>query len=306
VDRDYPFYLSSDLENPARASRIAALLADARGLTMDDFARFQLDTYSAGSARFVDHLRAIEPADRRQHRAIEYLRAWDGRLEPGSVAAAIVQVCQRRAIRLVFDPHLGDLADAYAGVGLTRLGENSPYADRCIVRLLDLLDGRGSDAWLRDPDTGQMRQPGALLRQALDETLDLLAETLGGDMARWTWGRLNQVRLGHVLGVVRPLDLLLNRGPYPMGGGWDTLLRASGKPGFPAGVEVSDAVRFIADPGDWDACRIVMPGGQSGHVASRHYADLIPLWLEGRFQTMPFSREAVESHAASRAVLEPR
>ena len=49
-------------------------------------------------------------------------------------------------------------------------------------------------------------------------------------------------------------------------------------------------MRFIADLSDWEKCRIVIPGGQSGHVASRHYADLIPLWLQGRFQPMPFQR----------------
>jgi penicillin amidase len=68
---------------------------------------------------------------------------------------------------------------------------------------------------------------------------------------------------------------------------------------------VGDALRFIADPGDWEQCRIVVPGGQSGHVASRHYADLIPMWREGRFQAMPFARDQVERYAQSRLFLAP-
>jgi acyl-homoserine lactone acylase PvdQ len=55
-----------------------------------------------------------------------------------------------------------------------------------------------------------------------------------------------------------------------------------------------DAVHFVADPGDWEQSRIVTFGGQSGHVASRRYADLIPLWREGRFQIALFGRDQVE------------
>jgi penicillin amidase len=100
--------------------------------------------------------------------------------------------------------------------------------------------------------------------------------------------------------------LLFNRGPYPAGGDHDTLLRASGRPEFPfPAILAGDALRFIADPNDWEKCRIIVPGGQSGHVASRHYADSIPLWRAGRFQPMPFGQEEVEAQAVRRLVLAP-
>jgi len=98
----------------------------------------------------------------------------------------------------------------------------------------------------------------------------------------------------------------VHQGPYSIGGDHDTLLRASGQPLFPfEPVLVGDAMRFIVDLSDWEKCRIVIPGGQSGHVASRHYADLIPLWLQGRFQPMPFQRAAVERHGKRRLTLLP-
>jgi len=65
------------------------------------------------------------------------------------------------------------------------------------------------------------------------------------------------------------------------------------------------ALRFIADLSDWEKCYIVIPGGQSGHVASRHYADLIPVWLGGRYHLMPFVRPQVERHAHHRLELLP-
>ena len=306
VDETYPHFLSSDLEPPCRARRVVDLISEGTGLTADDLARFQIDTYSLPAEQFSRHLLALAPAGERQRRALDYLRAWDAHLEADSVAASIYQVCRLRALHIVFDGHLGDLAGAYAGLGLTALGGAGPYHGRSFVRLLELLDGQGDERWLRDPETGGQRSREEVLRRALDEALDLLEEELGSEMARWTWGRLNRLLFAHPLGAVKPLNLLFNRGPYPLGGDQDTLLRASGRPSFPfAPAAVVDALRFIADPGDWERSRIVLPGGQSGHAASRHYADLLSLWRDGALQPMPFGRDQVERHAEAQLTLQP-
>jgi len=306
VDATYPHYLSADLENPCRARRVADLLASQQTFTADDFARFQRDTYSAQAARFVRHLLAIEPGSEPERRALELLKQWDGRLEPDSVAASLYQVSRLRALHLFFDPHLGDLAGQYIGLGLTPMGDVSLYHGRSFVRLLDLLDGQTADVWLRDPASGAVRSPPALLGQALREAMALLQEEIGPDMARWQWGRLNKVHFAHPVGSVKPLNLIFNRGPYPVGGDQDTLLRARNVPRFPfPPVGTVPALRFIADLNDWEKCRIVIAGSQSGHVASRHYADQIPLWLAGRYRPMPFARAQVECAARHRLGLIP-
>jgi penicillin amidase len=306
VDEAYPHFLSSDLENPCRARRVVDLITSRTGLTADDLARFQLDTYSLPAEQFTAHLLALAPEGERQRQALNYLRAWDARLEADSVAASIYQVCRLRALHLVFAGHLEDLASEYVGLGTTALGGAGPYHGRSIVRLLELLDGEGDERWLRDPETGAQRSREEVLSQALDEALDLLGKELGPEMARWTWGRLNRLYLAHPLGAVKPLKLLFNRGPYPLAGDQDTLLRASGRPSFPFGpAAVVDTLRFVADPGDWEQSRIVVPGGQSGHVASSHYADLLSLWRTGTFQPMPFDRSQVEHHAEAQLTLRP-
>ena len=307
TDANYRHFLSADPENPCRARRIVDLITAEIGLTADDFARFQRDSYSAQAGRLARHLVALEPRGDQERRALAYLENWDHRMGPDSVAASIYHVCRLRALHLFFDDHLAELADDYIGLdGLTPLPGTSPYHGRSIVRLLDLLDNSDKDAWLRVPAGGSQRSQQALLRQALREALALLREELGRDMARWTWGRLNKAHFAHPMGSVKPLNLFFNRGPYSIGGDHDTLLRASGQPLFPfEPVLVGDAMRFIVDLSDWEKCRIVIPGGQSGHVASRHYADLIPLWLQGRFQPMPFQRAAVERHGKRRLTLLP-
>jgi penicillin amidase len=289
---------------------VVDLITSKTDLSVEDLRGFQRDTYSAQAERFVGHLLALEPRGERTRRALAYLRNWDCRMGPHSVAASIYHVCRLRALRLVFGGHLGELADLYVGLDrFTPLGDVRPYHGRSFVRLLDLLDGDGEDnddAWLRDPINGSLRSRQALLREALREALDLLEGELGRDMARWTWRRLNRVLFAHPVGSVRPLHLLFNRGPYGVGGDHDTLLRASGNPQFPyEPVLGGDALRFIADLSDWENCRMVVPGGQSGHVGSRHYADAILPWLRGRLYPMPFSRTAVEHHARRRLTLLP-
>ena len=310
VDEAYPHFLSSDLENPCRARRLVDLVTAQDSLTTSDFARFQLDTYSDQARRFVQHLLQIEPDTAQERDALSLLRAWDHRLEPDSAAASIYQVARLRTLHLVFGPHLEELFDAYLGLdNLAPMPGTTLYHGRSIVRLLDLLDGKGKNDWLLQAagPAAADRTRKEVLHQALRETLELLAEAYGPNMEGWAWGTLNRVHFAHQVGSVKPLHLLFNRGPYPLGGDQDTLLRASSLPQFPfPPVAVSDAVRFIADPSDWEQCRIVIPGGQSGHPASRHYADLIPLWRGGRFQPMPFARESVERNARTRLKLIPK
>jgi penicillin amidase len=307
VDADYAHFLSADLENPCRVRRVADLITAQDRLSADDYVRFQLDTYSAQAERLARHLSSVEAQDEAERRALAYLASWDGRLDVDSVAASLYQVCRLRALHLVFGGHLGDLASYYIGAGtLTAVDETSIYPQRSIVRLLDLLDGKGNDYWLRDPDDGRLRSREEILHQALAESLALLADELGPNMDRWMWGRLNKIHFAHPLAVARPLRLLFNRGPYTHGGDQDTLLRATGRYEFPRRpVEVVDALRFVADLSDWERCRVIIAGGQSGHPASRHYADLIPLWRQGRSQAMPFAREQVERYAESRLLLMP-
>jgi penicillin amidase len=48
-----------------------------------------------------------------------------------------------------------------------------------------------------------------------------------------------------------------------------------------------------------------MPTGQSGHPASRHYADMIELWRTGEYHPMPWDRSQVEAAAEAQLTLEP-
>jgi penicillin amidase len=57
--------------------------------------------------------------------------------------------------------------------------------------------------------------------------------------------------------------------------------------------------------GGWDNSRVMNAPGQSGDPSSPHYNDLFPLWAEGKYVPLLFSREAVDQAARLVIRLEP-
>ena len=64
--------------------------------------------------------------------------------------------------------------------------------------------------------------------------------------------------------------------------------------------------RMVADVGNWDASVAINTPGQSGDPASPHYRDLAPLWAEGRYFPLAYSRDAVEKATRTRFELKSR
>jgi penicillin amidase len=63
--------------------------------------------------------------------------------------------------------------------------------------------------------------------------------------------------------------------------------------------------RQIIDFADWDRSVATSVPGQSGQPMSPHYGDLLPLWEEGKYFPLLFSRAAVEANCAQKLVLSP-
>jgi len=126
-------------------------------------------------------------------------------------------------------------------------------------------------------------------------------------VAQWQWGKIHLAAFNHTLGEKKPLDRIFNRGPYPYGGDGNTVCAAGYVPKLPIQARggVTASWRQIIDLNDWDASLGVITTGQSGHPASKHYADMIPLWLKGEYHPLLWTREKVEAHAEARLKLEP-
>jgi penicillin amidase len=146
----------------------------------------------------------------------------------------------------------------------------------------------------------------ALLRDALDAALDELAERLGADPSAWRWGALHRVVFAGPLAMLPGLAEVFTAGVVQVGGDDDTLLAGTFEPEGRYDVVVIASWRQIQDLSDPDASIGVHPSGQSGHPASRHWNDLLPLWASGRYHPLPFTRAAVERETEGTCTFVPR
>src|SRR2546430_17231567 len=63
--------------------------------------------------------------------------------------------------------------------------------------------------------------------------------------------------------------------------------------------------RQILDLADWDRSVATSVPGQSGQPGSPYYDDLLPLWAEGKYFPLIYSRARIERETAHRLVLRP-
>jgi penicillin amidase len=65
------------------------------------------------------------------------------------------------------------------------------------------------------------------------------------------------------------------------------------------------AMRFVANPGNWDESIMLIPAGQSGQPGSGHYTDQFPYWYEGLAIFQGFTDAAEASARKHTLTLKP-
>ena len=117
------------------------------------------------------------------------------------------------------------------------------------------------------------------------------------------WGDIPETELR---GLADWMQDGVNRGPLPIGGDTDTPCQTAITPDEPyEGKAWSPTFRQIVDMGDLSRSLAVHAPGQSGQLGSRHYNDLIDLWLNGKYYPMLWTRQQVEHEAEGRLTLNP-
>jgi len=302
VDDDYPHFLGNIWMNGYRARRLEQMLTAKDQLTLDDHAAMQVDVTSLPGREFVEALADFQSDDPDAALALRLLRAWDFQLTPDTVGGTMYEVARYTLVRNLLLAAVDEaLAFRIMGEGFHPLTlYASEFYGHDVVALL---------RFLRTPDNWWVQQAGgreAWLTRSLKEAVGWLRKHYGRDPQGWRWGRLHRLPLAHLLGSQPPLDKIFNLPPLALGGDTDTPFQTAMLPQAP--YEARNFVplhRQIFDLKDWDNARIVILPGQSGRLASPHYADLLPLWQAGRYHPMLWSREAVEAHAEGVLALHP-
>ncbi|MFS2203701.1 penicillin acylase family protein [Variovorax sp. Varisp36] len=274
----------------ARARRLEALFAArvAAGsrFTVEDSQRMQNDIVATPAQRLLKLLAGLRSDDPQTASALRMLQGWDGAMDRDSAAAALYEVWSSKPLRAaVLKAGAGD-----AGAALAGPGDNT--------RMVLLLEN--PSGWV----TNEQRD--ALLLEALPLAMQELSARLGPDAAAWKWGTLHRAEFRHPLGGVvdaatrKKLDV----GDWPMSGSAFTPMAATYRPSdykLTAGA----SFRMVLDVGNWDASRVINTPGQSGNPDSPNYRDLAPLWLEGKYVPLVYTRAAVEKETVERIQLTP-
>jgi penicillin amidase len=236
--------------------------------------KVQTDTYSYPHAFIADQLlaavRTVKPKDPRTQKLIEGLKDWNGIADANSPEVSFLQATRRAAIDLLLEPFLGK--------------ETAIYQWRSTAFLQRILTDRPAK-WLPPA----YKNYDEILAAAADQAVVQLAMQSGSEKTEdWAWKRFNSLDMFHPLGHAGVLKWFLSITDKPQSG-TSYSVRAPTKTHGPA-------MRFVANPGDWDNSILLIPAGQSGQLGSSHYSDQFSYWYEGKPIFAPFG-DAAEARA---------
>jgi penicillin G amidase len=280
VGSRYPHRVARGGIGPWRAAALREVLLAREGWTADDMVRVQGERLSIPHrdlARALLEAAARHGQDSAWADVARELRGWDGRLEPGSRAAALVVLTFRQLGTRVLRPRLQGLPNA------DRLARRTAAVQRLVrERPAGLLPAGDAD-W------------DATLLAAWGQAVQEISASLGADRQRWTWSALNRATVHHPLARAVPgLARLLDPPVLLLGGAATTpnVLHIQ-----PDGDVDGPSMRFVANLADPDDTRLTNFMGQSGHVASPHYADQLQSWVRVEPRPLVMTKAAVAREA---------
>lgn len=130
---------------------------------------------------------------------------------------------------------------------------------------------------------GFFRDEDAALLTALAQGIAEGRRTQGSNVARWDYGRYNELSIKHPVGSRLPLvGPYFNIGPVEMSGSGTTIKQTS--------PVLGPSMRFVADLARWDGSLNNIDIGQSGQILSAHYKDQWDAYYVGRSFPMQFDK----------------
>jgi penicillin amidase len=272
LPKGYPHAVGFEFAAPFRFQRIDEVLRTGKKFTVEDFERLQHDETSLPARELVGML------EERDSPAVRLLKKWDCVLSKDSAAAAFFEVWLRQ------------LPVSYVQSQIPAEARQMVSRNLTVASLLEVL--RAAPAATRH----------RILEDSLEAAVRAARTLLGEDMAAWRWGRVHTLRLRHPLSNSEERSRVFDLGPVERGGDGNTP-NATGGSGLQQGSGAS--YRHVLDLADWDRSVFTSVPGESGQPGSPHYADLLPLWAQGQYAPLAFTRKAVEKATRHRLLLEP-
>lgn len=284
----YPYAVGFQWPSPERFVRISEVLTDAakggHKLTLADMENLQNDVTSLPARDLQKLLRQTKgsvPSD-----ATKMILDWNCVLAADSAAAAL------------YEFWIPELQEALKKLVVPAEAQNSTPV--YLPRVVQELQHPRAAVFGQSPDAAR----DALLLDTLKSAEAKAASKLGSNVHAWAWGKLHQMQFSHSLDESKDLVRLFDRGPVARPGDNYTV-NATGFGGASFHQMAGASYREIFDLSNWDNGVGVNVPGQSGQPGSVHYDDLLPLWAQGKYFPLSYSKQAVDRETTDVLELKP-
>ncbi len=285
---DYKQKIAFDWAEPYRFTRLDEQLSRRQKFTLRDFQQMQHDHVSNMAKDLLAVFKQVSIDDSDAAKYANWLHDWDANLDRNSQAAALYTLWRTELTKRFF-------------------GKDCPPA------LLEEVSRRASlpsmVKELQNPSTARFGEQPTAQRDLLVQTTFIAAiaeakQRLGDDPKHWTLGKLQHVLFKHPLARLGDAHATaFNVGPFESGS--DPFAPDQARFDRNFSRLHGPTYRHLFDLADWDQGMATSAPGQSGQPGSPHYADLAPLWDNGEYFPLLYSRAKVEEATRHRLVLEP-
>ncbi|WP_210556386.1 MULTISPECIES: penicillin acylase family protein [unclassified Pseudomonas] len=259
--------------------------------------KLQLGTTTAYGPRTLAPLLPVlreVVSDPAQLKLVEQLAQWQGDYPLDSVNAT------------VFNQFLYDLADAAMRDELGNDFFETLLSTRVIDAALPRLAANADSPWWDNRNTPNKETRADVVKAAWQASMVHLKQTLGDNPPDWQWGTAHTLTHGHPLGQQKPLDRIVNVGPFAAPGSHEVPNNLSAKLGpAPWPVTYGPSTRRLVDFADPAHSLTINPVGQSGVPFDSHYDDQAEEYVEGMYVQAHFSEEEVTANTRSTLKLLP-
>lgn len=294
---DYPYFISHDWAEPARAERIDALISEKLGkgekLSIADSKAFQLDMIDRQALKLVGQLTSIKTDDEALNEMIAKVKNWDGSTAKDSVGASIFFTWAYHLRNQLFADELK------SDWNKSRLNARLQFivTSTTLEQVINAFNTNSVD-WCDNVKTEAVEDCNTVKANALKSTWGDLEVLIGSDIDDWQWQEAHEVVFAHrPFSGVKGLDIFYGR-REPNGGSTNSVNAAGSSYGKNSGFTQAfgagfrQIIQFTPQKTEhW----YVNSTGQSGNLLSEHYDDLIEPYINGEYFQMSKASDSNQS-----------
>ncbi|HMF19187.1 MAG TPA: penicillin acylase family protein, partial [Gemmataceae bacterium] len=285
----YKHKIAFDWAPGYRFERVQQRLESKKKFSLDDFRDIQHENTSLPGQVLVRLAKSVDMKDAKLDPYVKLLSSWDGVLSRESAAGPL---------------HAAWIMEMQDALYRSKLPKDRLAAARAVGNMRVLLTAleKADSSWFGDQSKEQRDR---LLRSTFARAVDKVKGKLGPDPVKWSWGKLHTATFRHPLASMGPAyEKAFNLGPIGRPG--DALTPNNTRHDENFRQLHGATYRHVFDLADWDRGLATSSPGQSGQPGSPHYGDLLPLWAEGQYFPLAFSRSKVEELTRHKLLLKPR